>query len=125
MKPSEGRSCGLVIEARVSPRRQQGNLFTQRKKKSNVLDSIHHQGWREVYHTHYWRHFPCVLHGTSKKPDSKKQSTFHRESGSWESVAWSDGEALLLRAEASELFGEGSVSQRSRINTIYIGVRGL
>lgn len=76
-----------------------------------------------LYHTHCQPLFPFILHGTDKKPDSKKAK--YQGVRFMGSLAWRESELLLLTGEASELFGKVSVSEQNRISKIYISARGL
>ena len=97
------------------------------RKKCCVLDSIHHRGWHAVA---FIVHIAgCFSHAyfmvQIRNQTVRKQSTFTQGVRFMGSLVQSDGEALLLTVEASELFGKVSVSEHNGISKIYISARGL
>lgn len=103
MKLSQSRPCGLVVEARVSPRRQQGKPVYTNTQEKNVLDSIHHQGWHAV--AFIVRIAGCFSHVyfmvQARNQTVRQQSTFTRGVRFMGSLVQSDGEVLLLTVEVS------------------------
>lgn len=124
MKLSCGRSCGLVIEVKVSPGRYQRKSVhtnTQEKEKMFLTAS---RIWTTKATVHHpcWPLFLCILH-TDKTPNRKKEKYLYQRVRFMKSQALSEVKHSFWQ-QSQWIFWKG-VSEQNRFWKIYISAGGL